>query len=63
MSTTFTKAADERVAMLLSVVVTIPALLARYKFADSPLFERLKQTDPFRCAAQRRCSKTLPFVP
>ena len=32
-----------RVAMLLSVVIVIPALLARYKLADSPLFERLKQ--------------------
>ena len=34
-----------RVAMLLSVVIVIPALLARYKVADSPLFEQLKQTD------------------
>ena len=34
-----------RVAMLLSVVMVIPALLARYKLADSPLFEQLKQTD------------------
>ncbi|RSL17219.1 putative MFS family arabinose efflux permease [Edaphobacter aggregans] len=33
-----------RVAMLLSVVMVIPALLARYKLADSPLFEQLKQT-------------------
>lgn len=32
-----------RVAMLLSVVIVIPALVARYKLADSPLFERLKQ--------------------
>src|SRR5438093_7385250 len=32
-----------RVAMLLSAVIVIPALLARYKLADSPLFERLKQ--------------------
>jgi MHS family shikimate/dehydroshikimate transporter-like MFS transporter len=32
-----------RIAMLLSVVILIPALLARYKLADSPLFERLKQ--------------------
>jgi MFS transporter, MHS family, shikimate and dehydroshikimate transport protein len=32
-----------RIAMLLSVVIVIPALLARYKLADSPLFERLKQ--------------------
>jgi MFS family permease len=29
--------------MLLSVVIVIPALFARYKLADSPLFERLKQ--------------------
>ncbi len=34
-----------RVAMLLSVVIVIPALLARYKFADSPLFEQVKQAD------------------
>jgi MHS family shikimate/dehydroshikimate transporter-like MFS transporter len=34
-----------RVAMLLSVVILIPALLARYKLADSPQFEQLKQTD------------------
>jgi MFS transporter, MHS family, shikimate and dehydroshikimate transport protein len=32
-----------RIAMLLSVVIVIPALLARYKLADSPLFETLKQ--------------------
>ncbi len=34
-----------RVAMLLSVVIVIPALLTRYKLADSPQFEQLKQTD------------------
>jgi MFS transporter, MHS family, shikimate and dehydroshikimate transport protein len=34
-----------RVAMLLSIVIVIPALLARYKLADSPLFERLKQRE------------------
>ena len=34
-----------RIAMLLSVVVVIPGMLARYKLADSPLFERLKQQD------------------
>ena len=34
-----------RVAMLLSVVIVIPALLARYKLPDTPLFERLKQQD------------------
>ena len=34
-----------RIAMLLSMVIVIPALLARYKLADSPLFERLKQRE------------------
>jgi MFS transporter, MHS family, shikimate and dehydroshikimate transport protein len=34
-----------RVAMLLSIVMVIPALLARYKLADSPLFEQLKQIE------------------
>ena len=34
-----------RVAMLLSVVIVIPALLTRYKLADSPLFDQLKRTD------------------
>ena len=34
-----------RIAMLLSALIVIPALLARYKLADSPLFERLKQQD------------------
>jgi MHS family shikimate/dehydroshikimate transporter-like MFS transporter len=34
-----------RVAMLLSIVIVIPASLARYKLADSPLFERLKQRE------------------
>jgi MFS transporter, MHS family, shikimate and dehydroshikimate transport protein len=34
-----------RVAMLLSVVIVIPALLTRYKLADSPQFEEIKQTD------------------
>src|SRR5262245_14508621 len=34
-----------RVAMLLSAAIVIPALLARYKLADSPLFERLRQRD------------------
>jgi len=42
MSKTFART-GWRVAMLLSVVIVIPALLARYKLADSPLFERLKQ--------------------
>ena len=31
--------------MMLSIVIVIPALLARYKLADSPLFERLKQRE------------------
>jgi len=34
-----------RVAMVLSAVIVIPALLARYKLADTPLFERLKQKE------------------
>lgn len=34
-----------RVAMLLSAVIVIPALVARYKLADSPLFEQLKQRE------------------
>jgi MFS transporter, MHS family, shikimate and dehydroshikimate transport protein len=34
-----------RVAMLLSVAIVIPALLARYKLTDSPLFERVKQRE------------------
>jgi MFS family permease len=34
-----------RIAMLLSAVIVIPALLARYNLADSPLFERLKQRE------------------
>jgi MFS transporter, MHS family, shikimate and dehydroshikimate transport protein len=34
-----------RIAMLLSVVIVIPALLARYKLADGPLFERIKQQE------------------
>ncbi len=34
-----------RIAMLLSVVILIPALLARYKLADSPLFVQLKQRE------------------
>jgi MFS family permease len=44
MSKTFTTS-GWRVAMLLSVVIVIPALLVRYKLADSPLFKQLKQTD------------------
>ena len=34
-----------RVAMLLSAVIVIPALLARYRLADSPLFERVKERE------------------
>jgi len=34
-----------RVAMLLSAVVVIPGLLARFQLADSPLFEQLKAKD------------------
>ena len=34
-----------RIGMLLSAVIVIPALLARYKLADSPLFERLRQRE------------------
>src|SRR5262249_11961391 len=34
-----------RVAMLFSVLIVVPALLARYKLADTPFFERLKQRE------------------
>jgi len=34
-----------RFAMLLSAVIVIPALVARYKLADSPLFEQLKRRE------------------
>jgi MFS transporter, MHS family, shikimate and dehydroshikimate transport protein len=34
-----------RVAMLCSAVIVIPALVARYKLADSPLFEQLKRKE------------------
>jgi MFS transporter, MHS family, shikimate and dehydroshikimate transport protein len=34
-----------RVAMLFSAIVVIPALIARYKLADSPLFEQLKHRE------------------
>ncbi|HWZ42714.1 MAG TPA: MFS transporter [Candidatus Saccharimonadales bacterium] len=34
-----------RIAMLLSLVIVAPALLARYKLADSPLFERMKRRE------------------
>ncbi|HYT66748.1 MAG TPA: MFS transporter [Vicinamibacterales bacterium] len=31
-----------RIAMLLSAIIAVPALIARYKLADSPLFEQMK---------------------
>lgn len=34
-----------RIAMLLSAVIVIPALLARYTLADTPLFSKLKETE------------------
>jgi MFS family permease len=34
-----------RIAMMLSLVIVIPALLARYKLADSPLFTQVKRRD------------------
>ncbi len=34
-----------RIAMLLSAIIVIPALVARYKLADSPLFEELKRRE------------------
>lgn len=34
-----------RVAMLLSAVIAVPALVARYKLADSPIFEQLKRRE------------------
>jgi MFS transporter, MHS family, shikimate and dehydroshikimate transport protein len=34
-----------RIAMLLSAVVVIPGLVARYKLSDSPLFEQLKRRE------------------
>src|SRR5262249_32689589 len=34
-----------RIAMLLSAIIVIPALLARCKLADSPLFEQLKRRE------------------
>jgi MFS transporter, MHS family, shikimate and dehydroshikimate transport protein len=34
-----------RVAMLFSAIIVIPALVARYKLADSPLFEQLKHRE------------------
>jgi MHS family shikimate/dehydroshikimate transporter-like MFS transporter len=34
-----------RIAMLLSAVILVPALVARYKLSDSPLFEQLKRRE------------------
>lgn len=34
-----------RIAMLLSAVIVIPALVARYKLSDSPLFEQVKRRE------------------
>ena len=34
-----------RIAMLLSAVIAAPALVARYKLADSPIFEQLKRRE------------------
>jgi MFS family permease len=34
-----------RIAMLLFAIIVIPALVARYKLADSPLFEQLKRRE------------------
>jgi MHS family shikimate/dehydroshikimate transporter-like MFS transporter len=34
-----------RSAMLLSAVIVVPAILARYKLAETPLFEQLKQRE------------------
>ena len=34
-----------RIAMLLSAVILVPALVARYKLSDSPLFEQLQRRD------------------
>jgi len=39
------KAGGWRIAMLLSALIVIPALLARYKLADTPLFEKLKKQE------------------
>jgi hypothetical protein len=46
--------------MLLSVVIVIPAPPARYKLADSPLFEQLRQSvkrlQTFHCEERSRGS-------
>jgi len=34
-----------RIAMMLSAVIVIPALLARYRLAESPLFERIRHAE------------------
>lgn len=47
-----------RVAMLLSAVIIIPALLARYKLAESPLFEEIKQHEQLATAPSLAVFKT-----
>lgn len=34
-----------RIAMLLSAIIAVPALVARYKLSDSPIFEKLKRRE------------------
>lgn len=34
-----------RIAMLLSAIIAVPALVARYQLADSPIFEQLKRRE------------------
>jgi MFS family permease len=34
-----------RIAMLLSAIIAVPALVARYKLSDSPIFEQLKRRE------------------
>jgi MFS transporter, MHS family, shikimate and dehydroshikimate transport protein len=34
-----------RIAMLLSALIAVPALIARYKLSDSPIFQQLKRRD------------------
>lgn len=34
-----------RIAMLLSAIIAVPALIARYQLADSPIFEQLKRRE------------------
>jgi MFS family permease len=46
-----------RYAMLLSAVIVVPALVARYKLADSPLFERIKQREQLARMPSFSCFK------